>query len=151
MTCLALIARSLATAGGVLRRAARPGWIHALALASAAGMALAADRPATHTVVMKATSYMPPVLTVKVGDTVVWRNEDFFPHTATDSGVFDSKSIAVGASWKYKPKAVGEYDYICTFHPSMKGTLKVEAQPPSYRDEVLPPEANDSESPARSQ
>jgi plastocyanin len=105
---------------------AAPRWLHALLLVSVAGIALAADRPVTHTVVMKATSYTPLTLTMKLGDSVVWRNEDFFPHTATDPGVFDSKSIAVGASWKYTPKAVGDYAYICTFHPNMKGTLKVE-------------------------
>ena len=121
-----MIARTFAKTVGGLRRAARPRLVHVLMLASAAGMTVAAEGPVTHTVMMKATSYTPLTLTMKLGDTVVWRNEDFFPHTATDPGVFDSKSIAVGASWKYKPKAVGEYAYICTFHPNMKGTLKVE-------------------------
>ena len=123
---LTTTARVLATTGGTLRRAARRDWVRVVVLASAAGMALAADRPATHTVVMKATSYAPPASTVKLGDVVVWRNEDPFPHTATAAGVFDSKSIAAGASWTYKPKAAGEYVYVCTFHPNMKGTLKVE-------------------------
>ena len=95
-------------------------------LASAAGVALAAAAPVSHTVVMKATSYAPLALTVKLGDTVVWRNDDPFPHTATAAGVFDSKSIAAGSAWKYKPKAAGEYAYVCTFHPNMQGTLKVE-------------------------
>ena len=126
LATLTMLARALATAGLALRRAARPEWVQVLVLASAAGMALAADRPVTHTVAMKATSYAPLALTVKLGDAVVWRNEDPFPHTATAAGVFDSKSIAAGASWRYKPDAVGEYAYICTFHPNMKGTLKVE-------------------------
>ena len=126
LATLTMLARALATAGHALRRAARPEWVQVLVLASAVGMALAADRPVTHTVAMKATSYAPLALTVKLGDAVVWRNEDPFPHTATAAGVFDSKSIAAGASWRYKPDAAGEYAYICTFHPNMKGTLKVE-------------------------
>jgi plastocyanin len=84
----------------------------------------------THTVVMKATSYAPQGLTIKLGDTVVFVNEDPFPHTATAAGAFDSKSIAAGASWKYKPRHAGEYAYTCTFHPNMKGTLRVEEPTP---------------------
>ena len=88
--------------------------------------AWAADKPATHTIVIQATSYAPAVLTVKRGDTVVWVNKDPFPHTATSAGHFDSKSIAAGASWKYKASKVGDFAYTCTFHPNMMGTLKVE-------------------------
>jgi plastocyanin len=111
LTVSTKIARAVATTGDVLRRAAEPAWLRVLALASVAGMA---------------TSYAPLALTMKLGDIVVWRNEDPFPHTATAAGVFDSKSIAAGASWKYRPEAAGKYAYICTFHPNMKGTLKVE-------------------------
>jgi plastocyanin len=90
-----------------------------------------AGAPATtHTVVIKATSYAPQALTIKRGDTVVWVNEDPFPHTVTAAGAFDSKSIAAGASWKYTPRHAGEYAYTCTFHPNMKGTLRVEEPTP---------------------
>jgi hypothetical protein len=51
---------------------------------------------------------------------------DPFPHTATAKGVFDSGSIAPGGSWRYTAKIVGEHSYTCTFHPNMKGTLRVE-------------------------
>lgn len=104
--------------------------VAALALASAAaGASLPAwadAKPVTHTIVMHATSYAPLALTVKRGDTVVWVNKDPFPHTATSKGVFDSGSIAAGASWKYKARKAGDYTYICTFHPNMVGTLRVE-------------------------
>ena len=104
----------------------------ALALACAAAMALgpssalADGGPVTHTVVMQATSYAPQALTVKRGDTVVWINKDPFPHTVTAARGFDSKSIAAGASWKYTAREVGEFPYTCTFHPNMKGTLRLE-------------------------
>ena len=102
------------------------------ALACAAGVALgtspafAAGAGVTHTVVMQATSYTPQVLTVKRGDTVVWINKDPFPHTVTATRGFDSKSIAADGSWKYRAGEVGEFPYTCTFHPNMKGTLRVE-------------------------
>ena len=121
-----MIAGTFAMLADGPRRAARPRLVRSLVLAAFVGTTVAAATPVTHTVVMKATSFAPLTLTLKLGDAVVWRNDDFFPHTATAAGVFDSGSIAVGASWKYQPKAVGEYAYICTFHPNMKGTLKVE-------------------------
>jgi plastocyanin len=51
-------------------------------------------------------------------------NRDPFPHTAT-SAKFDSKDIAPGASWTFTAKAPGELPYVCTLHPTMKGTLRV--------------------------
>ena len=107
------------------------GWLRtaALALASAAAVASlpawADGKPVTHTIAMHATAYAPLDLTVQRGDTVVWVNKDPFPHTATAKGVFDSKSIAAGDSWKYKARKAGDYTYICTFHPNMVGTLHV--------------------------
>jgi plastocyanin len=88
--------------------------------------ATAAAKPATHTVDIEGTKFEPETLTVKRGDTVVWVNKDPFPHTATAKGVFDSHSIAPNGSWKYTPRKAGEYVYICTLHPNMKATLKVE-------------------------
>ena len=82
---------------------------------------------ATHTVVMEGTSFQPADLKIAAGDTVVWVNKDPFPHTATSkNGDFDSKEIESGKSWKYTFKAKGDFAYLCTLHPPMKGTVKVE-------------------------
>jgi len=97
-----------------------------LFLASAGiGLATAAG-PTTHTVVIDGVKYEPETVTVKRGDTIVWINKDPFPHTVTATGVFDSHEIAAGKSWKYTARKAGEYAYVCTLHPNMKGTLKVE-------------------------
>jgi plastocyanin len=82
--------------------------------------------PAGATVTIDGVAYQPPTLTVKRGQTVTWVNNDPFPHTVTAAGVFDSHDIAAGKSWQYTPRKAGEYAYICTLHPNMKGTLKVE-------------------------
>jgi plastocyanin len=79
-----------------------------------------------HMVAIDGVKFDPEVVTVHRGDTVVWTNKDPFPHTVTAAGSFDSKSIAAGASWRFKAGKAGVYDYICTLHPNMKGTLKVE-------------------------
>lgn len=68
---------------------------------------------------------MLQTLTVQRGDTIVWVNKDPFPHTVTAKSVFDARSIAEGKSWKYTARTPGEYPYLCTFHPNMKGTLRV--------------------------
>ena len=99
-----------------------------LALAAALGLAcaaLAAGKAERHTVLIDGTSYQPQKISVKAGDTVVWTNKDPFPHTVTAKGAFDSKNIAAGASWKHVMKKPGSYDYICTYHPNMKGTVEV--------------------------
>lgn len=123
-----MIIRNLATPPDRIQRWTRPTLVLACAagLASVSGPAFAAGKSVTHTVVMQTTSYAPLARIVKRGDTVVWVNKDPFPHTATAREAFDSKSIAAGSAWKYKARKTGEYAYTCTFHPKMKGTLRVE-------------------------
>ena len=90
------------------------------------GGAASGGGPKTHTVTIEATSFKPDRLTVAVGDTVVWVNKDPFPHTATAAGAFDSGGIDPEKSWKFLPAKKGSFDYICTFHPTMKARLTVE-------------------------
>lgn len=86
----------------------------------------AAPGHAVHTVVIKAMQFSPPKLEVNVGDTVIWKNKDPFPHTATSDGAgFDSRSIAPERSWKFVAKQRGTFPYSCTLHETMKGTLVV--------------------------
>ena len=103
-------------------------WAIAVAAAGGAGIMLArAAKPVTHTVTIDATSYTPTRLSVHVGDTVVWVNKDLIPHTATaKAGIFDSKVLATGATFRFTVKAKGGTDYACLFHPTMKGILRVE-------------------------
>ncbi len=100
----------------------------AVVLAGAAGTGFAADAaPATHTVLIDGTRFEPETLTVRAGDTVIWINNDPFPHTATAvAGAFDSESIAPNKSWEYTTKRAGVFPYSCTLHKTMKGTLHVE-------------------------
>ena len=93
----------------------------------ASGAAVAPPEPKTHTVTIDAMRFQPEVLTVAPGDAIVWVNKDPFPHTATSpAGGFDSREIATGASWKHTAAKKGEFEYVCTLHPTMRGTLRVE-------------------------
>lgn len=88
--------------------------------------ARAAPAAATaHTVRIDAFAFEPPMVTVKLGDIVTWRNDDPVPHTVTAMGTFDSGAIAAGSEWRYTTATRGRFDYVCSFHPNMKGTLTV--------------------------
>jgi plastocyanin len=77
-------------------------------------------------VTIEGSRFIPSTLTVRVGDSIVWLNKDLFPHTATSSaGKFDSQGIAPEQSWTYKAAAKGAFDYVCIYHPTMRGTLQV--------------------------
>ena len=85
----------------------------------------AAESSKTHTILIKGFQFQPERLEVAVGDIVIWKNEDIVPHTATAKKGFDSKNLDRGQSWKYVAKQKGAFNYICTFHPSMKAVLVV--------------------------
>jgi plastocyanin len=94
------------------------------ALATLVLMASAGAGPSQdHTVTIENMQFNPPALTVHQGDRIVWVNKDLFTHTATAPKVFDSGSIAAGASWTYVADKSGEYAYGCTFHPTMKAKI----------------------------
>jgi len=106
-------------------------WLVACALSAAAALAVRADLRAvgakTHTVKIDGTAYSPAEVAVALGDRVVWVNRDPFAHTVTsrEAGL-DSKDIEAEASWSVRPAHKGRFTYVCTRHPSMRGTLVVE-------------------------
>lgn len=109
-----------------------PGATRAIFVACALALGAAASQaagPATRTVTIDAFEFHPPSITVRQGDTVLWRNQDPVPHTATattkDAGL-DSRDIAPNGSFRYTAKKKGHFSYICSLHPVMKGELIVE-------------------------
>lgn len=71
-------------------------------------------------------TFSPKNITIDVGDTVVWDNEDNEPHTATaDNGAFDSGTMQPGSSYARTFTVPGTYSYHCAFHPGMVGTITV--------------------------
>ena len=69
----------------------------------------------------------PATITVKVGSTVTWTNNDPMAHTVTsdDGTSFNSGSIDYGKSFSYTANTVGSFAYHCNFHSNMKATLVV--------------------------
>jgi LPXTG-motif cell wall-anchored protein len=72
-------------------------------------------------------SFSPGSITVNVGDTVTWTNQGPSGHSATAGGNFDTGIIPAGSSASHTFNAAGTFDYICTPHPFMHGTVKVVA------------------------
>jgi plastocyanin len=63
---------------------------------------------------------------VPVGTTVRWVNKDPLAHTTTAEGVWDSGLVEPGGTFEFTFTKAGTYNYICTPHPFMKGTIVVE-------------------------
>lgn len=71
-------------------------------------------------------AYQPSQLTVGIGQTVTWRNESLGQHTVTSvDGQFDSGAMSTGSSFAMTFTKAGTFDYTCTIHPEMKGSVLV--------------------------
>jgi plastocyanin len=72
--------------------------------------------------------YSINVLTVKVGTTVTWTNDDPGQmHTVTDvKGAFDSGFLETGDSFSFIFEEPGEFEYFCQPHPWMRAKVVVE-------------------------
>jgi plastocyanin len=76
---------------------------------------------------MKDILFVPDKISARVGQTVVWTNEDDVAHTVTakKGADFASKAISKGETYKAKLTKAGTIDYVCTIHPSQTGTITV--------------------------
>ncbi|MFQ5912771.1 MAG: plastocyanin/azurin family copper-binding protein [Nitrospinota bacterium] len=81
----------------------------------------------THKVIIRDFAFGPAKLTVKVGDTVEFVNEDALPHTATQDagGGFDTEALTAGQSKKITFRKVGVFNYSCSIHPVMQAVIEV--------------------------
>lgn len=106
-------------------RTAAAALVSALVLALALG-ATAAGTAGEAPVTIVARAYQPAQLTVEDGQTVLWTNRGFGPHTVTAlGGEFDSGRLNMGESFKVTFTTPGTFPYKCTVHPSMRGSVTV--------------------------
>jgi len=86
-----------------------------------------AGADATTEVTINNYAFNPASLTVKVGTTVTWNNQDDDPHTVdSPQGKFKSSTLNKGNSFKFRFTEAGEYPFICRFHPNMTGKVIVQ-------------------------
>jgi plastocyanin len=103
-----------------------------------AGAACGSSSPAAPTVSADVTismlgdrgnqSYSPNPTTMKVGQTVAWKNTDSTAHDATqDAARFQTGTVNAGAtSAPVTMSAAGTFTYHCTIHPGMVGSIVVQ-------------------------
>jgi 3',5'-cyclic-AMP phosphodiesterase len=72
-------------------------------------------------------AFTPRVLTVKAGTEVTWVNDDDVPHIIfnVQQKFPESPVLDTGRRYAYRFSTPGTYDYYCTIHPKMTGTIVV--------------------------
>lgn len=93
------------------------------------------------------TWYEPALISIDVGETITWINNDKESHTITSGkgsgrfgwmsnefgksdGYFDSERIMPNKSWSFVFDKKGIFAYYCTIHPWMDGTILVQQDIP---------------------
>lgn len=76
------------------------------------------------TVIIRGMKYIPDVIEVNKGDTVVFVNKDIVVHDVTEENkAWGSSQIPVGESWSMA--ATESVSYFCSIHVVMKGKVVV--------------------------
>jgi CSLREA domain-containing protein len=70
--------------------------------------------------------YQPNLITIHAGRIVTWENTGLTDHSVTsNTGVWDSGTLAPGQKFQYTFTTAGNYPYHCSFHPEMIGMVIV--------------------------
>ena len=98
-------------------------------LASSPGLAEdpnnAAASPAV-TVSMDHSTFIPSEITIAPGTTVTWVNVETMPHTVVElNKAFRSKTLVKDGTFSFTFTTAGDYNYLCSIHPNMKGKVIV--------------------------
>lgn len=119
----------------------RTALLAAVCLTLPLGTAYAADAietveggaPSANAITIDKMAFGTPEIKIKVGDTVTWTNKDAMAHNvhfrqgpAKGAPNAQGKMLATDATWTVKFNTAGDYSYICTPHPMMKGKVIVE-------------------------
>ena len=73
--------------------------------------------------------FSPAIAPVHVGQIVEWTVDGTMTHTVTflsaNASCLSDPQLEPGSSWEVKFTQAGTYDYKCTIHPGMTGTVTV--------------------------
>lgn len=117
---LSLVAAFALTGLAVAQASAPP-----VVVADASAAPSPAPAPAT-VVHIKDLAFAPATVTIKAGDTVRFVQDDETAHTVTAADKsFDSGNLDRHATWSHMFAAAGTYEYMCSYHTYMKGTVIV--------------------------
>ena len=88
----------------------------------------ASDAPqGSNAVTISNFAFAPASLTIPAGSTVTWTNKDEEPHTvvSSDGTTFHSPGMDTGGTYSFSFQNAGTFEYICSIHPMMHGTVVV--------------------------
>jgi len=113
-------AAQAAIAAVVALAAAGPAPVPALAQGSAA-VSMTEDSPEHY-------AFAPAAVTVATGTTVTWTDKSDAPHTVTsNAGAFGSGTLNEDQAFRFTFNQAGTFQYHCSIHPYMHGTIIVSA------------------------
>ena len=100
----------------------------AVSVFAAAAFPAASAQAADAEVQIDQFAFAPQRVTVKAGTTLIWINDDDIPHTVTSSNKsFKSNALDTKDKFSFTFTTPGTYEYFCSLHPHMTGTIVVEA------------------------
>ena len=94
--------------------------VAALALAG-----VAASLAAEYVIVVDKMKFGPVPAELHAGDTIIWRNDDIFRHSATARDESFDVDLPAKSSAKMVVGDAGSVEFFCKFHPGMKGILVI--------------------------
>jgi plastocyanin len=74
---------------------------------------------------LKNLKFRPDEITIQKGETVTWKWDENILHNVTKKGDFQSENLDEG-TFEHTFNETGEFEYTCTLHPGMDGTVTVE-------------------------
>jgi len=78
----------------------------------------------TYNIDIKNFAFNPASLTINKGDTIIWTNDDSATHQLAGIEI-NSPKLANKQTYSVTLDAAGNYNYHCSIHPTMKGTIIV--------------------------
>ena len=77
---------------------------------------------------MEGIAFNPSEVSVGVGDTVTWTNNESVAHDVTADSFSSGEpgGMMSGDTFEHTFEEAGTFDYVCTVHPGMEGTVTVE-------------------------
>jgi len=70
-------------------------------------------------------AFVPATVTIPKGTTVIWTQKDSAPHTVKGTGL-DSGTLTQGQTFNHTFNEAGTFNYVCSIHAAMKGTIIVQ-------------------------
>lgn len=99
-----------------------------IGMAGMSSLPIQVAETAANTVTISDFSFAPQSVTVAAGTVVTWVNHDDEPHTVVSADsptLFKSGALDTNDTFTYTFDKPGTYQYFCSIHPHMTGTVVV--------------------------